>query len=46
MHRRAKDMVAGRGARQPSPKLARTGFASDLFSPVLASPRWASSTGT
>ncbi|MCI77492.1 hypothetical protein A2U01_0098762, partial [Trifolium medium] len=35
-------MVTGRGALQPSPKLARNGFVSDLFSPVIASPRWAS----
>ncbi|MCI88490.1 hypothetical protein A2U01_0109777, partial [Trifolium medium] len=30
---RAKNLVAGRGARQPSPKLARMGLALDLSSP-------------
>ncbi|MCI61942.1 hypothetical protein A2U01_0083199, partial [Trifolium medium] len=35
-----------RGARQTSPNLARMSFSSDLFSPVFASSRWASSTGT
>ncbi|MCI28102.1 hypothetical protein A2U01_0049302 [Trifolium medium] len=36
----------GRQVARCSPALARGRFSSALFSPVVASPRWASSTGT